>query len=195
GVPVAFTVHLERAYVHEMRNRQFRPSVGAGAAFGSNGTSSYGTGVGLGFSSTQVYLLGGDGVAESQVFRRELRWGDNSFSVPLTPARVLHLTVQVEGGREGWESIGNITIPTAIAPQVRIVLDHAGGAVTVGPAQDRTPAPAAAPVAPTQPPPAEEHGAADKPAESGTPPVQVQLAPPPQAVAPAAPYPDPALDH
>jgi hypothetical protein len=196
GVPVPFDVRLERSFVHDMQNRQWRPSVGAGAAFGSGGYSSYGTGVGLSFSSTEVYLLGGDGPAESQIFRREISWGDNSFSVPLAVGHVVHLTVMAQGGREGWESIGTITVPNAIDPRVRIVLDRDSVSLSV------TPAPAAVapqPVAESAtgaPPAAEEHQPLrPQPPDAKPPAVEIRPAPPSTAVTPAAPYPDPALDR
>src|SRR3954467_5340383 len=71
GQPVAFTVHLDRAFVKGMHNRQWQPAGGAGVAVGSGGYSSTGVGVGFSFSSTHVYILGGDGPAEAQVFMKE----------------------------------------------------------------------------------------------------------------------------
>jgi hypothetical protein len=199
GVPVAFDVHLDRAFVRGMRNRQGRPSVGAGASFGSGGYSSFGTGVGLSFSATDVYLLGGDGIAEGQVFRQELRWGDNAFTVPLAPGRTITLTIRVEGGREGWESIGSYIIPLGERPQVVIRLDGNGSQVRGIPPV----APAARTVAEARP--STDTGASataasqseelPAPAAEPAPAIQVEPLAPPPPVAPAAPYPDPALDH
>lgn len=126
GTPVSFRVALDRAFVSEMRNRQGRVGVGVGAGFGSGGRSSIGTGVGLSFSSTTVHLVGGDGPGEGQVFRREIAWGENAFTVPLTPGRTLHLTVQVSGGREGWEAVGSTVIPAGSTPRVDLVLGAEG---------------------------------------------------------------------
>jgi hypothetical protein len=126
GVPVAFTVTLDRAFVSGMRNRQGRVGLGVGGSLSSGGHSSVGTGVGLSFASTTVYLVGGDGPGEAQVFRQELKWGENGFTVPLTPARTLHLTVQVQGGRDGWEAIGPVTLPAVDHPTVTIGLSDAG---------------------------------------------------------------------
>ncbi len=197
GIPVAFAVQLDRAFVRAMENRQWRPSVGAGASYGSDGHSSHGVGVGLSFSSTQVYLLGGEGPAESQVFRQELGWGDNAFTVPLAPGRVLHLTVMARGGREGWEAIGSITVPKAIDPRVRITLDSRGGSIALMP----LPEPPTEASAAQEPPtgsvgaPAQDHDVRARPVDEPPPPVEIRPAPPPRAVTPAAPYPDPALDR
>ena len=152
GVPVTVTVHIERAFVSGMENRQARPSVGAGAGFSSGGMSSMGLGVGLSFSSTQVYIVGGDNVGQANIFRQEIKWGDNSFTVPLAASRTLHLSVQVEGGRRGWEALPPVIIPLS-EPAIAIVLDSNGAKLTVTPVVP-TPAPAPAPTtesAPTTP--------------------------------------------
>ena len=131
GVPVTVQVHLERAFVNGMRNRQGQVGVGVGAGFSSGGGSAIGTGIGLSFSSTTVYLLGGDAVGEANVFRQELKWGDNTFSVPLKPGRTIQLAIQAQGGREGWEGVGSAVIPDGPNPGVTIVAGEAGGKTTV----------------------------------------------------------------
>ncbi len=150
GVPVTINAQVERPFFSSMENRQGRPSAGAGVGFGSGGATGIGVGIGFSFSSTQIYLLGGDAVGQGNIFRKEMKWGDNTFSVPLTAGRTLHLTVQAEGGRRGWESIGTVTVP-AQDPQIAIVLDTNGAKMTVTPAI--APAAPPAPVAPpeTQP--------------------------------------------
>jgi hypothetical protein len=130
GTPVLFQVKVERAFFDAMRNRSWSPSVGAGAGFSNRGYSGLGLGLGLGYSTTSVFLLGGDAVGQGNVFRKELRWGENSFSVPLRAGRTLALMVQAEGGRSGWEGLGSITVPSDAAPGVRIVMDADGGKVT-----------------------------------------------------------------
>lgn len=140
GTPTAFTVSLDRAFVNGFENRQARPSVGGGVGFSSGGGSYSGVGVGLSFSSTQVYLLGGESVGHGEVFRQELKWGDNRFSVPLTPGRTLHLTVAAEGGRRGWEAIGTLVVPHDAAPAAHIVLNAEGGKVATTPAPPAPPA-------------------------------------------------------
>ena len=75
---------------------------------------------------TTVYLLGGENTSEAQIFRKEVKWGESTFTVPLTPGRTLHLTVQVQGGREGWEAIGSVVIPATANPTVTIGLSDAG---------------------------------------------------------------------
>ena len=74
-----------------------------------------------------------------------MKWGDNRFSVPLTPGRALHLTVTAEGGRRGWEAVGTVVVPQDAAPAVNIALGAEGGKVTTTPAQP--------PVTAPQPPP------------------------------------------
>ena len=147
GVPVTVTAQVERPFFSSMENRQGRPSAGAGVGFSSGGHSSMGVGIGLSFSSTQVYLLGGDSVGQANVFRQELKWGDNQFSVPLTTGRTLFLAVQAEGGRRGWESLGQVSIPGQ-DPRIAIQLDGNGSKITVTPAV----APAPAATAPATPP-------------------------------------------
>lgn len=150
AAPVTVNVKVDRAFFSSMENRQGRPSAGAGVGFGSGGARSVGVGVGFSFSSTQVYLLGGDQVGQGNVFIKEVKWGDNTFEVPLASGRTLHLTVQAEGGRRGWEAIGTITVP-AQDPTVAIVLDTNGAKLTVTPAP-AAPAPQPAP-ATTEPTP------------------------------------------
>ncbi len=151
GVPVTFTATVERAYFSNWENRQARPSAGAGVGFGSGGSTGVGVGLGLSFSSTQIYLIGGDQVGQGNVFRQELKWGENTFTVPLTPGRTLHLTAQADGGRRGWEALGTVVIP-ANDPRVSIQMDSNGGKVTVTPGATAVPAPApGTPVAPATP--------------------------------------------
>ena len=147
GIPVTITAHIDRAFVSGMENRQARPSVGAGAGFGSSGFSGVGVGVGLSFSSTQVYIVGGDNVGQANIFRQEIKWGDNTFTVPLTASRTLHLSVQVEGGRRGWEALPPVIIPPS-DPAIAIMLDSNGAKLTVTPA---VPAPAPAPATESTP--------------------------------------------
>ncbi len=128
GVDVTLTIEVDRAFFKNMENRQGRPSAGAGVGFSSGGASGVGVGVGLSFSSTQVYLVGGDAVGQSNVFRKELKWGSNTMVVPLTPGRVLHLTAIAEGGRRGWEALGTVTIP-AESPAFQVVLTADGAKI------------------------------------------------------------------
>ena len=152
GVPVTVTTHIERAFVSGMENRQARPSVGAGVGFGSGGMSGMGLGVGLSFSSTQVFMVGGDNVGQANIFRQEIKWGDNTFTVPLMAGRTLHLSVHVEGGRRGWEALPPVIIPPS-EPAIAILLDSNGAKLTVTPV---VPAPAPAtestPAKPADPP-------------------------------------------
>ncbi|HYE06479.1 MAG TPA: hypothetical protein VEL07_13270 [Planctomycetota bacterium] len=139
GVPTAFTVTLEKAFVSDMQNRQGRVGVGGGVGMGSRGSSA-GVGLGLSFSATVVYLLGGEQSGGAQIFRRELSWGENTFTVPLTPGRELALTVQVQGGREGWEGVGSVTIPEQPGAVVDVRLLSTGPSVSVAPPPASAPA-------------------------------------------------------
>lgn len=126
GTPTTVRVSLDRAFVSGMHNRQARVGVGVGGSVSSGGHRSVGTGLGVSFSATSVYLLGGEGAGEAQLFRQTLSWGETTFTVPLTPGRSLHLTVQVQGGREGWESVGAVVIPAGATPTVTLGLSDAG---------------------------------------------------------------------
>ena len=180
GVPVTVTLKVERPFFSSMENRQGRPSAGAGVGFGSGGMSGVGVGIGFSFSSTQVYLLGGDAVGQGNIFRKEVGWGDNTFIVPLTAGRTIHLTVQAEGGRRGWEAIGAITVP-AQDPKVDIVLDNNGAKFTVTPA-----------ALPAQSPPAQSPPAQSPPAPSPPAPTATTPAPTPAETTPAPAAPTPA---
>jgi hypothetical protein len=194
--PVDFTVHLERQYIRNLADRHIGVGFGAGGSWSSNGSSGTGMGIGLTFAATTVTLYGGDGVAESQVFQQELKWGDNSFAVPLAPGRVIYLMVRAEGGHEGWESIGNVTVPSATAANPAIIINLAGSGRSIAtnppsaPAPDATATGAAtadaSATAPALAPPAEP---------SQAPAVRVEPAPAPPAVAPAHTFPDPTLDN
>jgi hypothetical protein len=123
GIPVQIQVELDRSVTKNMENRQARPSAGAGVGFSSGGATSTGVGVGLSFSSTTVYLVGGDNIGQGNVFRKELKWGANSFSVPLAAGRTIHLSVVVEGGRRGWEVVGS-TVISGEKPYLSVVLNE-----------------------------------------------------------------------
>jgi len=131
GKPVDVHVTLSRDYVRGLSSRQVRTSVGAGASFGSGGSRSTGVGLGLSFSATTVTLAGGEGPAEGQIFRKTLEWGEQTFTVPLTPGRTLHLTVHASGGYDGWESIGSVVIPAEGDAKIDIVLSGDSISATV----------------------------------------------------------------
>lgn len=194
GVTVNVTAQVDRAFFSSMENRQGRPSAAAGVGFGSGGHTGVGLGVGFQFSSTQVYLLGGDAIGQGNVFRKELKWGENTFTVPLAAGRTLHLTIQAEGGRRGWEAIGAITVP-AQDPTVAIVIDGNGAKMTVTPVvaptvpptapatpapAEQTPAPAATPTPAPTPAPA----ATPAPADPATTPAPADATPAPAATTP-----------
>lgn len=126
GTPVGFEVHVELAFFDSMANHQLHAGGGAGAGFSNLGS----TGLEPGLSSTTIHLIGEDGAGEAGVFRKQVSWGDNHFTVPLVPGRSLVLSIQAEGGWEGWESLGAVVIPSGREPHVQIVLNANGGKVS-----------------------------------------------------------------
>jgi hypothetical protein len=135
GVPVAFQVAVDKAFFSSMRNHQVGGVVGAGGSWSPGYGAGFGTGVGVGitFTTTSVYILGGEGVGQADVFRQEVKWGDNHFTVPLKPGHVINLSVHAEGGRQGWEVLGPITVPAGADPRLSIALGADGPKVTVAP--------------------------------------------------------------
>ena len=190
GTPVTINAQVERSFFNNMENRQGRPSAGAGVGFGSGGHTGVGVGVGFSFSSTQVYLLGGDAIGQGNVFVKEVKWGANSFTVPLVAGRTLHLTVSAEGGRRGWEALGTITVP-AKDPTVTLVLNADGTKLTVTPATAAPAAPPAAapttaPQSTTTPAPATAPAPTTAPAPAAAPATETPAATPAPATPPAA---------
>ena len=109
GVPVEIKVDLDRAFVSAMENRQGRLGASAGMTVGSGGTRT-GIGFGLSFSSTNVYIYGGNAPGQANVFRKKVKWGSNEFTIPMNPGRKVVFTAVVSGGRSGWESVGSYVV-------------------------------------------------------------------------------------
>ena len=109
GTPVEFTVDLDRSFVSAMENRQGRLGASAGMTVGSGGTRT-GLGFGLSFTSTSVYLYGGNAPGQANVFRKKISWGSNEFTIPMNVGRKVVFTVVVSGGRRGWESVGSYQV-------------------------------------------------------------------------------------
>jgi hypothetical protein len=148
GTAMAVQVHLERGFVHGMHSRQWAEKARAEASYGGGYGGGHGgtptaTGIGVNLATTTVYLLGGDGPGQAQVFLHELHWGYNDFSVPLRPGRQLVLTVEAEGGREGAESLGRISVPSRGQPRLAVILTAAGAQVLVTPLPPAPPPPRA----------------------------------------------------
>ena len=131
GVPVEFEVQLDRSFVKAMENRQGRLGASAGVSVGSGGTRS-GLGFGLSFSSTNVYLYGGNGPGQAGLFKKKLKWGVNQFTIPVNVGRKVVFSVVVSGGRSGWESIGNYTVKQS-DNALRIFLVESGGSIQAAP--------------------------------------------------------------
>ncbi len=130
GIPVTFAVHVDAAFFSRMANHSTTVGTGAGVGFG-HGAPGLGLGLGIGFRSTTAYLLGGANPGEAGSFRRRLSWGDNRFTIPLRSGRSVTLTAQAEGGREGWESVGEFTVAGPGADEVDLTLDENGSRITV----------------------------------------------------------------
>lgn len=103
--------------------------------------------------STALSLLVGDGPAEAQLLRARLTPGANSWTVPMRPGREAVVSLQADGGREGWREIGRFTA----APGQRVTVHLAGAqprleveSAEPGPAST-PPATATEPAAPTPP--------------------------------------------
>ena len=131
GLPVTFTVHAESVFFSRMADRRTTVSSGVGMGIGPHLGSGVGVGLGVGFQSTEPYLLGGEHPGEAGSFRKALSWGDTTFTVPLRSGRKVVLTAQAQGGREGWETIGEFTVAAGAADEVQVILDANGGKVTV----------------------------------------------------------------
>ena len=131
GVLVPFAVQVDEAFFSRMADHRTSVGTGAGVGFGSGGSTGLGLGFGLGFHATTVYLLGGEHPGEAGSFRRKLSWGENHFVIPLRAGRTVNLTVQAEGGRQGWESVGVLTVAVPAADQVDLKLDRNGVVSTI----------------------------------------------------------------
>jgi len=129
GTPVTMSVRVEKPFFDNMSRHTWQPSAGAGIGFTPGGGRGLGLGLGLGFTTTSVYLIGGSAPGQADAFRKEIKWGENTFEVPLRPGRLLVVGVQAEGGRSGWESLGQVTIPASGHSRVRVVMDADGGKV------------------------------------------------------------------
>ncbi|KAH0533739.1 hypothetical protein FGG08_007578 [Glutinoglossum americanum] len=129
GIPVAFTVRTDRAFFSRMLDRSTTVSTGLGVGVGSGGMVGSGVGIGFGFHATVPWLLAGDHPAEASLFRRELDWGETTFSVPLRAGRKVVLTAQAQGGKEGWETVGEFTVAAQSADEVVLTLDAAGSRI------------------------------------------------------------------
>lgn len=125
GIPVTFVIHTDQAFFSRMADHRATVSSGVGVGLGSGGMST-GLGLGIGFQGTSAYLLGGPHPGEAGSFRRALDWGETRFTVPLRSGRTVTLTAQAEGGRQGWETVGEFTVGAPAADEVDLVLDADG---------------------------------------------------------------------
>ena len=69
---------------------------------------------------TTLTLLIGDGPAEAQALRARLVPGTNTWSVPLRPGRPVVISLQTDGGREGWREIGRFTAAPGLSVTVHL---------------------------------------------------------------------------
>lgn len=150
GVPVAFVVQLEQGYVRGMSSAvssSMRPLGPRGhwhvhrhgdpryRHFGRRETWVYHVDPDPWHEPqfTDVYLLAGDGPAEAGLFRTALPGGERRFSVPIRPGRVVTLTIQARGAREGWEAVGHFTATGEPGQEVALALTADGPRMTVSP--------------------------------------------------------------
>ena len=130
GRPTVFEVTLQRDFVAGMHRRS-PVGLGAGVSVGRGGIRP-GIGLGITARSTSITLLAGEDVGSGRCFRQSLRWGRNRFTVPIRSGRDLVFTIQAQGGREGFERIGALTI-TGERPLVTIDLDADGADINLAP--------------------------------------------------------------
>lgn len=125
GIPVTFVVHADRAFFSRMASQRTTVSSGIGVGVGTGGMGT-GLGLGIGFHGTSAYLLGGAHPGEAGSFRHALTWGETRFTVPLRSGRTIILTAQAEGGRQGWETVGEFTVGAPGADEIDLKLDADG---------------------------------------------------------------------
>lgn len=87
--------------------------------------------------ATSLSLLVGDGPAEAQLLRARLAPGTSSWTLPMRPGREAVVSLQADGGREGWREIGRFTAATGA--RVTVHLAGAQPRVEVSPATGSSP--------------------------------------------------------
>ena len=105
--------------------------------------------------ATSLTLLIGNGPAEGQVLRARLVPGTNTWTVPLRPGREAVVSLQADGGREGWREIGRFTAAGGAQVAVHLagaqprieVTSPASATSQVAPPAATTPAPTSEPAA------------------------------------------------
>jgi hypothetical protein len=134
GMPVTFVIQADEAFFSRMSDHTVTSSSGIGVGLGGGGGGGgmgVGLGLGIGYHSTTASLLGGAHPGEAGSFRRRLGWGTTCFTVPLNVGRHIVLTAQAEGGRTGWETIGEFTVANPAADEVEVTLDASGSKISV----------------------------------------------------------------
>lgn len=135
GIPVSFTVRTQQVFFSRMLDRSATVTTGVGVGMGMgprrHGMVGTGVGVGFGYQGTTAWILGGEHPAEASLFRRELEWGETTFSIPLRPGRKVVLTAQAQGGKEGWETVGEFSVAAQTADEVVLTLDAAGSRIEI----------------------------------------------------------------
>ncbi len=129
GEAVRMQVHLERAFTRHLHNHSWTFGASAGGAYGVPMAA----GVGVAFTTTTVSLIGGTEPGGAEIFLHDLSWGDQGFTVPLTPGRSLYLSVLVEGGHRGLVALGRIVVPPSQHALIGIRLGTDGARMVVAP--------------------------------------------------------------
>jgi hypothetical protein len=167
GIPVSFVVHLQAGYLEGMSVivptappmfLEPDPWYGSSSRFRYYGRRPYGHSPFLAdpFWSepgyTTIVLAGGDAPREAGLFRTHISFGEDRFDVLIRPGREVTLTVQVRGGREGWETIGHFTSVDRPGQRVEITLAADGPKMVVVPPPSAVAGAPAAPAAPAADP-------------------------------------------
>ncbi|MBA3549044.1 MAG: hypothetical protein H0X45_04075 [Planctomycetes bacterium] len=159
GVPVAFTVRVDPAFVadyhrggastyvgfhhHHHHHSRYRSDPWH-HGWHDPWDSWYGGSGYVGSEPTTLVLLGGDGPTQAQVFRKRIAFGDNDFVIPIRAGRSVTLSFQADGGIEGWETLGTVSIGDQPGQVVAVAMTADGVTLTATP----PPSPPATPAAP-----------------------------------------------
>jgi hypothetical protein len=122
GVRMQIQTHLEGGFLTSMHPLPSHGSISSATENASPPVGGATIEPGFALDSVKMTLIAYDGATHNEVFRRSLIWGDTSFSIHLIPGHRLTLEVFAEGGREGVESLGPITVPAANTPHIAITL-------------------------------------------------------------------------
>ena len=132
GVPVTFQIELAPSYAERHQRHFGTVNLDDSLSYGGghHGTAEFGTGYRV--STTEVALRGGSIPGAANLFEISLSWGENTAVVPLMPGRELYLSVQIYGGRQGFDDLGGYKVDStrylillgANGPQILVSEQH-----------------------------------------------------------------------